>query len=115
METPTTYRAAIDSGTIVGAVYGIGTSEIAAEQDARTESGDTTGRYTCVPCSAAAAAYVTDAGGAPNRVLYVTRYGVSLDLAGATEEQIRRYADLLTPDERDTVPDDLGHLVGVQA
>ncbi len=80
--TTTTHYAAIDTtDSVTGAVYGVGASPEAAEAQARENENDPgdPATYAIVPCTAAAAAYVAENGGAPSRNLTVSlRSGVCL-------------------------------------
>jgi hypothetical protein len=73
-----TRYAAIDTGTISGAVYGIGHDGTEAVQDARRDSGCETACYRIVPITEAAAEYVLKHGGSPSRHLDVSVRGVTL-------------------------------------
>ena len=70
--------AAIDDGTICGAVYGVGATGPAAIRDAQRWSGDLGAAYRVVKISEAAAVYVRESGGAPSPRLCVRASGVSL-------------------------------------
>lgn len=77
----TTHYAAIDTaGQITGAVYGIGTTEAEAREDAARglRRLSEPGPVEIVPCTAAAAAYVEKHGGAPSPALTVCAHGVCL-------------------------------------
>lgn len=74
------FFAAVDRGNTSGAVYGVGsTPEEAIADAARAARG---GEFRAVPCSATAAAYVQEHGGAPDAKLTVTARGVWLRSEG---------------------------------
>jgi len=77
----TTSYAAIDTGTLSGAVYGVGDTREAALADAERGAGpggEPAPEFAVVPISAAARALVEDRGGAPGRDLVVTSRRVTL-------------------------------------
>lgn len=76
MKTTTTMFAAIDEGSITGAVYGIGRTPDEALADARQWSGSDEGVYSVVPCSESAYAIIQRMGGEPNRAIAVSSMGV---------------------------------------
>jgi len=80
--TTTTHYAAVQLETAT--VYGIGTTPAEAEADAAREferagvPADERQGLATVPCSAAAAEMIGSIGGAPSRLLSVSRSGVTL-------------------------------------
>lgn len=71
-----TFYAAIDTGNITGAVYGVGETEEAAVEDAREWGAE--GRFRVVPCTPAAYRHVRANGGAPQVEVEVTARGVRM-------------------------------------
>ena len=76
----TTRYAAIDTGNLTGAVYGVGETVEAAERDALEYSGggDADAVYDIVEITGAAYAYVKEHGGAPSPRVRVSHRGVEM-------------------------------------